>query len=110
MTVVAASTVEGTAATLGGAATVLLHLVPGVVALLGFVVLLPLVGAAGLPSTAALAGSGLVVVPAVQLGALAAHRRRRPAESAVLLRAHYHFLACSDGRCWRSPWPASRSP
>ena len=69
----------------GAATTVLLHLAPGAVGLLAFVGLLPLAGALGLPSVAALAGVGLFVVPAVQLGILEVHRRRRPFDPAVAL-------------------------
>ena len=66
--------------------SVLLHLVPGAVALLAYVGLAPLAAAVGLPSVAALAAVGLVVVPGVQLGILGVHNRRRPGEPAVALR------------------------
>ena len=69
------------------ATSVLLHLLPGAVALLGYVGLVRLAGALGLPSVAALAGVGLIVVPAVQLGILRMHSRRRPSEPAVALHA-----------------------
>lgn len=71
--------------------SVLLHLVPGVVALLGYVALVPVAAALGLPSVTALAGVGLLVVPAVQLGILTVHRHRRPAEPAVVLHTRLPF-------------------
>jgi uncharacterized protein len=66
--------------------TVLLHLMPGAVALVAYVALVPSAAALGLPSVAALAAAGLIAVPAVQLGALLVHRRRYPAEPTVALR------------------------
>ena len=68
------------------ATTVLLHLAPGAVVGLGYVGLVPVAAALGLPSVAALAAAGLLVVPAVQLGVLGLHRCRRPSEPAVALR------------------------
>jgi uncharacterized protein len=67
--------------------TVLLHLLPGVAAFAGYVGLVPLARELGLPSVAVLATVGLLVIAPVQLGLLWAHRRRRPDEPAVLLRA-----------------------
>ena len=87
MTAVLPAPVAQVGATHGSATTVLLHLAPGAVALLGYVGLVPLAGALGLPSVAALAWVGLLVVPAVQLGILRLHHRRRPSEPAVTLRA-----------------------
>ena len=87
MTAVLPAQVAQVGATHRPATTVLLHLVPGAVALLGYVGLVPLAAALGLPSVAALAGVGLLVVPAVQLGILQLHHRRRPSEPAVALRA-----------------------
>ena len=74
------------------ATTVLLHLALGEPALLGYLLLLPVTDALGLPSAAALAAAGLLVVPAVQLAA-----------------RDYHSCAYSAG--WRSSssWPAPRS-
>jgi len=69
------------------APSVLLHVVPGAVAMLAYVGLVPLAAAVGLPSVAALAGVGLVVVPVAQLGILGMHNRHRPGEPAVALRA-----------------------
>ena len=69
------------------AQTVLLHLLPGAAAFAGYVGLLPLAHQLGLPSAAALAAVGLLVIAPVQLGLLWAHRRRRPDEPAVMLRA-----------------------
>ena len=67
--------------------TVLLHLLPGAAALAGYVGLVPLAHHLGLPTVAALATVGLLVIAPVQLGLLRAHRRRRPDEPAVQLRA-----------------------
>src|ERR671910_511205 len=66
------------------AQTVLLHLLPGAAAFVG---LLPLAHQLGLPSVAVLAAVGLLVIAPVQLGLLRTHRRRRPDEPAVMLRA-----------------------
>lgn len=78
---------DAAVATLRPATAVLLHLGPGVLALLGYLALLPVADALGLPSVAALAGSGLLVIPAVQGGLLLAARRRRPTEPVLGLRA-----------------------
>jgi uncharacterized protein len=67
--------------------TVLLHLLPGAAALAAYVGLVPLARELGLPSVAVLATVGLLVIAPVQLGLLRAHRRRRPDEPAVMLRA-----------------------
>jgi membrane protease YdiL (CAAX protease family) len=68
------------------ATIILLHLVPGAAALIAYVALVPLAATLALPSVAALATAGLLAVPAVQLGGLALHRRRCPAEPAMVLR------------------------
>ena len=86
MTAVLAATVAPAPARLRLRTTVLLHLVPGVAALIAYVALVPLAAGLGLPSVAALAGAGLLAVPAVQLGILLAHRRRHPSEPTVALR------------------------
>jgi membrane protease YdiL (CAAX protease family) len=86
MTTMAATPIESTRPTHRLLASVGLHLVPGLAALLAYVALLPLTRAAGLPSVAALAGAGLLAAPAVQLGLIARHRRRRPDEPALALR------------------------
>ena len=70
----------------GLATTVLLHLAPGAIAMLSYVGLVPLFASARLPSVAALAAVGVLVVPAVQLGVLHLHRRVRPSEPAIALR------------------------
>src|ERR671910_384802 len=67
--------------------TVLLHLLPGAAAFAAYVGLVPLAHQLGLPSVAVLATVGLLVIAPVQLGLLSAHRRRRPDEPAVMLRA-----------------------
>jgi membrane protease YdiL (CAAX protease family) len=67
--------------------TVLLHLAPGAAAFAAYLGLVPVAGQLGLPSAAALATVGLLVIPPVQLGLLRAHRRQRPLEPAVELRA-----------------------
>ena len=69
------------------AQTVLLHLLPGAAAFAAYVGLVPLARELGLPSVAVLAAVGLLVIAPVQLGLLWAHRRRRPDEPAVMLRA-----------------------
>ena len=86
MTTVLSAPIEEVVATHGRATSVLLHLAPGLVGLLAYLALLPLARGAGLPSVAALAVAGLLAVPAVQLGLLLLHRRRRPYEPAVALR------------------------
>ncbi len=86
MTTVLPASVGQTGASHRPTTSVLLHLGPGAVALLGYVGLIPLAAARGLPSIAALAAVGLVVVPAVPLGILGVHNRRRPGEPAVALR------------------------
>jgi len=76
----------------GSSTTVLLHILPGALALLAYVELLPLAAALGLPSVAALAGAGLLIAPSVQLGVLLVHRRQRPSEPAVALRVRLPLL------------------
>ena len=87
MTAVIPALVAKAETTHDSATTLVLHLAPGVAALVAYVGLIPVAAALGLPSVAALAGAGLVVVPAVQLGILGTHRRKRPSEPAVALRA-----------------------
>ena len=65
--------------------SLLLHLAPGVVVLAGYAVLVPIARHYQLPSAAALAATGLVVIAPVQLGLLRRHERRHPGESAVQL-------------------------
>ena len=87
MTAVVAGPEVGLVAPLRPATTVLLHLAPGVLGLLGYVLLLPVTRALGLPSAAALAAVGLLVVPAVQIGTLRVLRHRRPLEPVIALRS-----------------------
>jgi membrane protease YdiL (CAAX protease family) len=61
--------------------SVLLHLAPGAAAMAVYVAAVPLVRDLGLPTIAALALSGLFGVLPVQLGLIALHRRRHPAEA-----------------------------
>jgi membrane protease YdiL (CAAX protease family) len=68
------------------AQSILLHLVPGGLALGVYVAAVPLAGWLGLPTIAALAISGLLGVVPVQLALLSCHRRTRPHEAAVQLR------------------------
>ncbi len=74
------------------AATVGLHLAPGVVVAAAYAAATPLARLLGLPSVASLAATGLLVIPVVQLGLLRVHRRRCPDDPAIRLRA-------------RTPWP-----
>jgi membrane protease YdiL (CAAX protease family) len=65
--------------------SVLLHLGPAVPAMAVYVALAPVAHRLGLPTIAALALSGLLGVAPVQLGLLALHRRRHPAQRVNLL-------------------------
>jgi len=87
VTTVVAGSVAGPVAPHRPATTVLLHLVPGALGLLGYLLALPVTQAVGLPSVAALATVGLLVVPAVQVGALRMRRHRRPLEPVIAYRA-----------------------
>jgi uncharacterized protein len=66
--------------------SLLLHLAPGVLVLAAYAALVPIARHYHLPSAAALAATGLVVVAPVQLALLRRHRRRHPDEPAVQLR------------------------
>src|SRR6478609_1225177 len=87
VTTVVAGSVAGPVAPHRPATTVLLHLVPGALGLLGYLLVLPVTQALGLPSVAALATVGLIVVPAVQVGALRMRRHRRPLEPVIAYHA-----------------------
>jgi len=68
------------------AQSILLHLVPGALALGIYVAAVPLVGRLGMPTIAALALSGLVGVVPVQVALLSRHRRQHPEEAVIQLR------------------------
>jgi len=67
------------------AQSILLHLVPGGLALGVYVAALPVVGRLGMPTIAALALSGLLGVLPVQLALLGRHRAQHPHEAVVQL-------------------------
>jgi hypothetical protein len=65
-------------ATHSAAQSIMLHLVPGAVALAVYIAAVPIVGQLGMPTIAALAVSGLLGVVPRQLALLSRHRRQHP--------------------------------
>jgi hypothetical protein len=80
------SVIELDTSTHSAAQSIMLHLVPGAVALAVYIAAVPIVGQLGMPTIAALAVSGLLGVMPLQLALLSRHRRQHPAEAVVQLK------------------------
>jgi membrane protease YdiL (CAAX protease family) len=77
---------DTTPATHTAAQSVMLHLVPGALALGVYIAAVPIAHKLGMPTIAALAFSGLLGVVPVQLALLRRHRRQYPKEAVIQLR------------------------